>query len=231
MPQLEAIPDIDFHSDTYKNAYSRINAIVIEGERQAFERYRRLSDLLPDHHETFVRLCEMEKQHEQSFQACGRNLQVTPDTDFARQCFAPLHQNFQTAAEQGKVVTCLAIQSLIVECFAIAAFNSYIPVADPFARQTTERVIDEKYDRVNFGEQWLQAHFEASKAEIEQANAQNLPLVWQLLDRLKADAETLGMEQEALVEEFTIAYGELLGNIGFETREIMRMWTYGLDGV
>jgi len=28
---------IDFHSDTYKDAYSRINAIVIEGEQEAHE--------------------------------------------------------------------------------------------------------------------------------------------------------------------------------------------------
>jgi len=38
-------PEIDFHSDTYKDAYSRINAIVIEGE-QAQENYIRLAELL-----------------------------------------------------------------------------------------------------------------------------------------------------------------------------------------
>jgi len=44
---------------------------------------------------------------------------------FAREFFAELHQNFQQAAESGRVVT--ADQSLIIECFAIAAYNIYIP--------------------------------------------------------------------------------------------------------
>ncbi|HCV29693.1 MAG TPA: aldehyde oxygenase (deformylating), partial [Microcoleaceae bacterium UBA9251] len=34
MPQLEAIPAIDFQTATYKDAYSRIKAIVIEGEQE-----------------------------------------------------------------------------------------------------------------------------------------------------------------------------------------------------
>lgn len=32
MPTLEASPVMDFQSETYKDAYSRINAIVIEGQ-------------------------------------------------------------------------------------------------------------------------------------------------------------------------------------------------------
>ncbi|MEB3337146.1 MAG: long-chain fatty aldehyde decarbonylase, partial [Leptolyngbyaceae bacterium] len=42
MPQLEAIADIDFQSETYKDAYSRIDAIVIEGEQEACENYYKL---------------------------------------------------------------------------------------------------------------------------------------------------------------------------------------------
>jgi hypothetical protein len=34
--------------------------------------------------------------------------------------FGDLHGNFQKAAATGKVATCLLIQSLIIECFAIA---------------------------------------------------------------------------------------------------------------
>jgi fatty aldehyde decarbonylase len=41
----------------------------------------------------------------------------------------------------------------------------------------------------------------------------------------------LGMEREALVEDFMISYGEALGNIGFTTRDIMRMSAYGLATV
>jgi fatty aldehyde decarbonylase len=48
MPQLELSPEIDFHSETYKDAYSRINAIVIEGEQEANDNYIKLAELLPD---------------------------------------------------------------------------------------------------------------------------------------------------------------------------------------
>ena len=228
MPQLEASLELDFHSETYKDAYSRINAIVIEGEQEAYENYLKLAELLPDNQDELVRLSKMESRHKKGFQACGRNLEVTPDMDFAKAFFADLHRNFQEAAAQGKVVTCLLIQSLIIECFAIAAYNIYIPVADEFARKVTEGVVKDEYSHLNFGEEWLKANFEASKAELEEANRQNLPLVWRMLNQVEQDAKTLAMEKDALVEDFMIQYGEALDNIGFTTREIMRMSAYGL---
>lgn len=228
MPQLEASLELDFHSETYKDAYSRINAIVIEGEQEAYENYLKLAELLPDDQDELVRLSKMESRHKKGFQACGRNLEVTPDMDFAKAFFADLHRNFQEAAAQGKVVTCLLIQSLIIECFAIAAYNIYIPVADDFARKVTEGVVKDEYSHLNFGEEWLKANFEASKAELEEANRQNLPLVWRMLNQVEQDAKTLAMEKDALVEDFMIQYGEALDNIGFTTREIMRMSAYGL---
>lgn len=228
MPQLEAVPAIDFQSETYKDAYSRINAIVIEGEQEAYENYIALSELLPDHKDQLVNLSKMESRHKKGFQACGRNLEVTPDMDFAREYFARLHGNFQKAAAEGKVVTCLLIQSLIIECFAIAAYNIYIPVADPFARKITEGVVKDEYNHLNFGEEWLKAHFEESKDELEEANKENLPIVWQMLNQVENDARILEMEKEALVEDFMIAYGEALSNIGFNTRDIMKMSAYGL---
>jgi fatty aldehyde decarbonylase len=120
------------------------------------------------------------------------------------------------------------IQALIIECFAISAYNIYIPVADDFARKITEGVVKDEYTHLNYGEEWLKAHFEASKAELETANKANLPLVWQMLNQVEQDAAVLGMEREALVEDFMIAYGEALSNIGFSTRDIMRMSAYGL---
>jgi len=48
MPQLEASPTIDFQTETYKDAYSRINAIVIEGEQEAHDNYLTLAELLAD---------------------------------------------------------------------------------------------------------------------------------------------------------------------------------------
>lgn len=228
MPQLEASPAIDFQSETYKDAYSRINGIVIEGEQEAHENYIQLAQLLPEHKEQLISLSKMESRHKKGFQACGRNLEVTPDMDFAREFFAQLHNNFQVALAEGQVVTCLLIQALIIECFAIAAYNIYIPVADDFARKITEGVVKDEYSHLNFGEVWLKENFEASKAELEAANRQNLPLVWKMLNQVEDDARVLGMEKDALVEDFMISYGEALSNIGFTTRDIMKMSAYGL---
>lgn len=228
MSQLELTPELDFQSETYKDAYSRINAIVIEGEEEAFSNYQQLAELMPEHKDTLISLSKMENRHKKGFQACGRNLQVTPDMQFAQDFFADLRRNFQVAAAEGKVVTCLLIQSLIIECFAISAYNIYIPVADDFARKITEGVVKDEYLHLNFGEEWLKANFEASKAELEEANKQNLPLVWRMLNQVEKDARELGMEKEALVEDFMISYGEALSNIGFSTRDIMRMSAFGL---
>ncbi len=231
MPQLAAVPTLDtldFHSDTYKDAYSRINAIVIEGEMEARENYVHLGEMIPDRKDELLKLSKMEGRHMKGFQACGRNLKVTPDMEFAREYFTQLHGNFQEAFANGDVVTCLVIQSLIIECFAIAAYNIYIPVADPFARKITEGVVEDEYMHLNFGEEWLKANFEDVKDRIDAANRQNLPIVWKMLDRVADDARTLGMPKEELIEDFSIAYSEALENIGFKTRDIMKMMTYGL---
>lgn len=228
MPQLEASVAIDFDTDAYRDAYSRINAIVIEGEYEANANYMKLAELLPNDKEQLLGLAKMESRHKKGFEACGRNLNVTPDMDFARQFFSKLHANFQAAAAEGKVVTCLLIQALIIECFAIAAYNIYIPVADDFARKITEGVVKDEYSHLNFGEEWLKAHFEEAKEELETANRQNLPLVWQMLNQVEDDAHVLGMAKDALVEDFMIQYGEALGNIGFSNRDVMRLSAMGL---
>ncbi|MBP5976918.1 aldehyde oxygenase (deformylating) [Brasilonema octagenarum] len=230
MQQLVDQPELDFQSEVYKDAYSRINAIVIEGEQEAHANYLKLAELLSENQDELIRLSKMESRHKKGFEACGRNLKVTPDMQFAQEFFAPLHQNFQKAAAEGKVVTCLLIQSLIIECFAIAAYNIYIPVADDFARKITEGVVKDEYSHLNFGEVWLKEHFEQSKAELEEANRQNLPIVWKMLNSVEDDARTLAMEKEALVEDFMIQYGEALSNIGFSTRELMRLSAYGITG-
>jgi fatty aldehyde decarbonylase len=151
MQQLEASFEMDYQSPTYKDAYSRINGIVIEGEQEAYDNYLSLTQLLPDHSEQLTQLAKMESRHKKGFQACGRNLDVAPDMDFARRFFADLHSNFQRASAEGKIVTCLLIQSLIIECFAIAAYNIYLPVADDFARKITEGVVKDEYSHLNLG--------------------------------------------------------------------------------
>jgi fatty aldehyde decarbonylase len=103
-------------------------------------------------------------------------------------------------------------------------------VADPFARKITEGVVQDEYSHLNFGEKWLGENFETSKKELQEANRKNLPLVWKMLNQVEKDAHVLEMEKEALVEDFMIAYGEALNNIGFTTGEIMRMSAYGLVG-
>jgi fatty aldehyde decarbonylase len=231
MVQMAASLELDFKSETYKDAYSRINAIVIEGEQEAHENYLTLAEMLPVNREELIKLSKMEMRHKKGFEACGRNLDVNPDMEFAQKFFSQLHENFQVAAAARNIVTCLLIQSLIIECFAIAAYNIYIPVADDFARKVTEGVVKDEYMHLNFGEVWLQANFEVSKAELQTANRQNLPLVWKMLNQVAQDAKILGMEKDALVEDFMIAYGEALSNIGFNTAEIMRMSAYGLVGI
>ncbi|MGF1514014.1 MAG: aldehyde oxygenase (deformylating) [Elainellaceae cyanobacterium] len=228
MQELAITPEINFSSDAYKDAYSRINAIVIEGEQEAYDNYLGIATLLPDSAEELTRLAKMENRHKKGFMACGRNLEVEADMDFAREYFADLHGNFKTALAQGNVVTCFLIQSLIIEAFAIAAYNIYIPVADAFARKITEGVVKDEYMHLNFGEVWLNEHFETSREELQEANRQNLPIVWRMLNQVEKDAAVLGMEKEALVEDFMISYGEALGNIGFTTGEIMRMSSHGL---
>jgi fatty aldehyde decarbonylase len=228
MQQLVASPALDYHSETYKDAYSRINAIVIEGEQEAYDNYIQLAEMIPAHKDDLIRLAKMEMRHRKGFEACGKNLAVIPDLDFAQKFFSKLHENFQNAAKTGNLVTCLLIQSLIIECFAIAAYNIYIPFADDFARKITEGVVKDEYSHLNFGEEWLKENFTDSKAELENANRQNLPLVWKMLNEVAKDAKVLGMEKEALVEDFMIQYGEALSNIGFNNREIMRMSAHGL---
>jgi fatty aldehyde decarbonylase len=172
----------------------------------------------------------MELKHMKGFTACGANLGVSADMAFAREFFSPLRDNFQVALAEGKVVTCLLIQALLIEAFAIAAYHIYIPVADPFARKITEGVVKDEYTHLNYGQEWLKANLEASRAELEQANRDNLPHVRRMLERVADDAAVLHMEKEDLIEDFLIAYQEALTEIGFQPREIARMAAAALLG-
>lgn len=219
---------LDYASAAYKDAYSRINAIVIEGELEAHNNYLALAEMVPDAAEDLKKLAKMENRHMKGFQACARNLEVEPDMPFAKAFFAQLDGNFQAAAQRQDLVTCFVIQSLMIECFAIAAYNIYIPVADPFARKITEGVVKDEYLHLNFGEVWLRDHLSGIKDQIEVANSQNLPLIWKMLQEVEDDVEVLQMDREAIVEDFMSSYGEALANIGFSTREVMRLSAQGL---
>jgi fatty aldehyde decarbonylase len=213
----------DFTTAAYKDAYSRINAIVIEGEQEAHDNYLSLGTLLPEQAEELARLARMEMKHKKGFTACGVNLGVEADMPFAREFFSPLRNNFQAALQEGKVVTCLVIQALMIEAFAIAAYHIYIPVADPFARKITEGVVKDEYTHLNYGQEWLKARFETVRSEIEQANKTNLPIIRRMLEQVADDAAVLHMEKESLIEDFLIAYQEALMDIGFGSRDLARM--------
>jgi fatty aldehyde decarbonylase len=223
-----ALPD--FTSAAYKDAYSRINAIVIEGEQEAHDNYIAIGSLLPDQAEDLSRLARMELKHMKGFTACAKNLEVTADMPFAKEFFSPLHNNFQAALAEGKVTTCLLIQAILIEAFAISAYHIYIPVADPFARKITEGVVKDEYTHLNYGQEWLKANLEAVREELMEANRVNLPLVRRMLDQVAADAAVLQMDQEDLMADFLSSYQEALMDIGFTGREIARMAAAALVG-
>ena len=220
----------DFSTDTYKDAYSRINAIVIEGEQEAHDNYIALGTLLPDQAEELAKLAGMELKHMKGFTACANNLGVTADMPFAKEFFAPLHNNFQEALAEGKVTTCLLIQAILIEAFAISAYHIYIPVADPFARKITEGVVKDEYTHLNYGQDWLSANLETVREELVQANRDNLPLVRKMLDQVADDAAVLQMDQEDLMADFLTSYQEALLEVGFTSREIAKMAAAALIG-
>lgn len=233
MVQLQDAATLDYRSEDYRDAYSRINAIVIEGELEANHNYIALAAMVPEGAADLDKLAKMESRHMKGFQACAKNLDVIPDKDFAVKFFGPLRRNFEAAAAAGDVIACLVIQSLLIECFAIAAYNVYIPVADDFARKITEGVVKDEYLHLNYGETWLKAHFDEPgiKERIAEANAANLPLIWQMFKQVETDADALGMDPEAVLEDFMIAYSEALETIGFTNREVMRLAAQGLRGM
>jgi len=220
----------DFTTQAYKDAYSRINAIVIEGEQEAHDNYISIGTLLPEQSEELKKLARMELRHMKGFTACGKNLGVIADMDFAKKFFSPLHENFQKAFSEGKTPTCLLIQAILIEAFAISAYHIYIPVSDPFARKITEGVVQDEYLHLNYGQEWLKANFQDSKDELMQANKINLPLIKSMLDQVAKDASVLHMDKEDLIEDFLIAYQDALTDIGFNSREIARMAAAALVG-
>jgi len=213
----------DFTDEGYKDAYSRINAIVIEGEQEAHDNYIALSTLIPNEAVELKKLAQMEMKHMRGFTACGKNLKVEADMLFAKKFFARLHGNFQEAAEKGNITTCLLIQAILIEAFAISAYNVYIRVADPFAKKITEGVVKDEYLHLNYGQEWLKANLEICKQELIEANKVNLPIIRSMLEEVAKDAKVLYMDKEELMEEFMIAFQDSLSEIGFDNREIARM--------
>ena len=213
----------DFTAESYKDAYSRINAIVIEGEKEAYNNYISIGTLIPEEAQALEKLGKMELKHMKGFTACGKNLGVTADMAFAEKFFAPLRENFDKGLDQGDLTSCLLIQAILIEAFAISAYHVYIGVADPFAKKITEGVVQDEYLHLNYGQEWLKANLDKCKEELIQSNKINLPIIRSMLEQVEGDASVLKMDKEELMEEFMIAYQDSLTEIGLDNREIARM--------
>ena len=63
LPTAGATALPDFTCANYKDAYSRINAIVIEGEQEAHDNYMSIGTLLPEQADELTKLARMELKH------------------------------------------------------------------------------------------------------------------------------------------------------------------------
>lgn len=153
------LPRLD--APAYRDAYSRINGLVIVGEGMADRHFRRLAALLPEQRDELLRL------------------------------LAPLHEQFLEAERQGDLVSCLVIQCLIIECFAVAAYRLYLPVADAYAQPITAAVMRDGAEHLNFGEQWLRPRFAAVVERVEACAGRAVPVALAMLSALEADLRAI----------------------------------------
>lgn len=215
----ESVPLPDFGSAAYGDAYSRINGLVIIGEAMADRHFRRLAALLPADHEELRRLGAMEGRHAADFVGCGRQLGVTPDLALARRLLAPLRQQFDACEAAGDVVGCLTLQCLIIECFAVAAYRCYLPVADPFAAPITAAVLQDEDEHLGYGEQWLRQRLETVREPLERCCRQAVPAALGLLESVRADLEAIAMAPLELTAEFVACFQQALEAIGYSPRQ------------
>ena len=205
----------DYGSTAYLEAYSRINAMVIVGEGLADRHFRLLARSIPEDRDELERLAAMEGRHATDFVGCGRHLGIKPDGGLARRLFAPLHQLFLDCDRAGDLTGCLVIQCLIVESFAVAAYRSYLPVADAYARPITAEVLNDEVLHLSYGEDWLRPRLLEVADAVVACSKRAVPLALAMLERLRPDLETIGIDPLALVGEFLACFQESLLAIGF----------------
>ncbi len=210
-------------SDAYCNAYRRINGMVIVGEGLADRHFRQLADLLPDDRPQLERLAAMEGRHARDFVGCGRNLGIRPDIRLARDLFEPLHALFRQAIGGADPVSALVIQCLIVECFAVAAYRCYLPVADPYAAPITAAVLADEAQHLHYGEQWLAAWFPEVIQPVLACCERAVPVALGMLRTLRDDVCAIGIDPGELVGEFVGEFQEALVTIGFEPVQARRL--------
>lgn len=208
-----------FDSPAYREAYSRINGLVIVGEAMADRHFRRLAGLLPQDSDELRRLGAMEGRHAADFVGCGRQLGVKPDLALARRLLAPLQQQFDACEAAGDVVGCLTLQCLIIECFAVAAYRCYLPVADSYAAPITSAVLRDEGEHLGYGERWLRPRFEAVQGPLERCCRQAVPAALALLQSLRADLEAIAIAPLELITEFVVCFQEALEASGYTPRQ------------
>lgn len=207
-------PD-DRTTDAYRHAYGRINGLVVVGEGLADRHFRLLARAIPADREELERLAAMEGSHARSFVDCGRQAGVRPDLGLARRLFAPLHALFLRHDRAGDLCGCLVIQGLIVECFALAAYRHYLPVADPYSRGVTAAVIADETEHLSYAESWLGQRFPAVEAAVGTCCTQALPIPIAMLQALAGDLRTLGIDPVELMATFSELFQGSLELIGF----------------
>lgn len=203
----------------YRDAYSRINALVIVGEGLADSHFRLLAGLLPEDRDDLMWLAAMEGRHARDFAGCGRELGIRPDLPLAQRLFAPLHRLFRKAVRTGDRVSALVIQCLIVESFAVAAYRCYLPVADAYAAPILQMVLDDEAQHLAYGERWLAVWFPEVAAPIEACCGRAVPIVLGMLNVVRADLTAIGIDPAELVGEFVGCFQAAIEMVGFEPRQ------------
>ncbi|AFY28219.1 long-chain fatty aldehyde decarbonylase [Cyanobium gracile] len=203
----------------YRDAYSRINALVIVGEGLADSHFRLLAGLLPEDRDDLMRLAAMEGHHARDFSGCGKQLGIRPDLPLARRLFAPLHRLFREAVSSGDRVSALVIQCLIVESFAVAAYRCYQPVADAYAAPILQTVLDDEAEHLDYGERWLAVRFPEVAAPIAACCERAVPIVLAVLNAVRADLTAIGIDPAELVGEFVGCFQAAIEMVGFEPRQ------------
>jgi fatty aldehyde decarbonylase len=213
----------DVTTAPYRDAYSRINGVVVVGEGLADRHFRLLARAIPEDRDELLRLAAMEGRHARDFVGCGRQLGIRPDLALARRLFAPLHDLFLACDRRADLAGCLVIQGLVVECFAVAAYSSYLPVADDDARPITARVLADEAEHLGYAEQWLQRQFGAVEAAVRQVCREALPVTLAMLASLTADMHAIGIDPHDLLAGFVERFQQALETIGFDGREARRL--------
>ncbi len=203
----------------YREAYSRINGLVIVGEGLADRHFRLLAGLLPEDRVDLERLAAMEGRHARDFRGCGRALGIRPDLPLAHRLFAPLHRLFTEAISAGDRVGALVIQCLIVESFAVAAYRCYQPVADDYAAPIVQVTLADEAEHLDYGERWLAAWFPGVAAPITACCERALPVALTLLHSVRADLAAIGIDPLDLLGEFIGCFQEALELVGFPPRQ------------